>query len=508
MSTPAETFRPTPAPAPSAISRRDLVTALGAGAVLSAMHGCAPSSGGGTPRTPLADPLHYSTARALAEAIRAGEVSSTEVVEACLVRIGEVNGQLNAVFQIQSDAAMARAAEADQALARGELWGPLHGVPMTIKDSLDTAGVITTGGTQGRASFVPERDATVVARLKGAGAILLGKTNTPEFTLNFETDNLVYGMTHNPYNVAHSPGGSSGGAAAIVAAGGAPFDIGSDYGGSIRLPSHFCGLAGIKPSAGRVPRTGHIYPFGGLQDSFQQIGPLARSVDDLAMILDIIHGPDGIDPGLMPLIWNEPDDVDLSALRVSFHTDNGLATPTPETQATVRAAAASLDGVVRNVVEARPGPVDQTMDLTAMYWWDGDAAVRRLAAAAGTTELSLAERTASTSNAVELDALVNRWYTFRSEMHGFMADYDAIICPVNARPAPPHGPDMDEMIRFSYTITYNLTGWPAVVVRAGTSPDGMPIGVQIVARPGREDVALRLARHVEQELGGFQRPAL
>jgi amidase len=418
-----------------------------------------------------------------------------------------VNGQLNAVFQIQRDAALGRAAEADEALGRGEVWGPLHGVPMTIKDSLDTAGVITTGGTQGRATFVPERDATVVARLKEAGAILLGKTNTPEFTLSFETSNLVYGMTHNPYDVSRSPGGSSGGAAAIVAAGGSPFDIGSDYGGSIRLPSHFCGLAGIKPSAGRVPRTGHIYPFGGVQDSFQQIGPLARSVDDLAMLLDIIRGPDGVDPGLAPLIWGDVDDVELSGLRVSFHTDNGIATPTPETQSIVRAAAGSLEGVVAEVVEATPGPLVRTMDLFGMYLWDGGAAVRRLAAAAGTTELSLAERP-FVLGPDDLDAMVKSWYDYRSDMHGFMADYDAIVCPVNAGPAPLHGPEMDDLTRFSYTISYNLTGWPGAVVRGGTSPEGMPIGVQIVTRPGREDVALRLAKHVEQELGGYQRPAI
>ena len=489
-------------------SRREVVTALGAGALVGAFQGCTGPQAASAPASTLADPLHYSTTRALADAIRDGRVSSAEVVEACLARIEEVNGQLNAVFQIQHDAARGRAAEADRALEAGEVWGPLHGVPMTIKDSLDTAGVISTGGTQGRASFVPEQDATVVARLKAAGAILLGKTNTPEFTLSFETDNLVYGMTHNPWNLSHSPGGSSGGAAALIAAGGTPFDIGSDYGGSIRLPAHFCGIAGLKPSAGRVPRTGHIYPFGGIQDSFQQIGPLARSVEDLSLLLEIIHGPDGIDPGLAPLVWGDPDAVDLSSLRVSFHTDNGIATPTPETQETVRAAAAALAGVVADVTEARPAPVVQAMDLFALYLWDAGAAVQRLARAAGTTEMSIATPPVEALDAATLDALVDGWYGFRSGMHRFMADYDAIVCPVNAAPAPPHGPEMDDLTRFSYTFTYNLTGWPGAVVRAGTSPDRLPIGVQIVTRPGREDVALRLAQHVETELGGYRRPAI
>jgi amidase len=379
---------------------------------------------------------------------------------------------------------------------------------MTIKDSLDTAGVISTGGTKGRESFVPKEDATVVYRLKNAGAILLGKTNTPELTLSYETDNLIYGLTNNPFDLARSPGGSSGGAAAIVAAGGAPFDIGSDYGGSIRLPSHFCGIAGIKPSAGRVPRTGHIYPFGGVQDSFQQIGPLARYVDDLSLLLQLIAGPDAADPGVFPLEWHEPEAVDLQALRISFHTDNGIATPTPETQRTVTEVALRLESIVIAVDDVKPAGVEQTMHLSGLYSWDGGAAVKRLLGEAGTTESPRLTQEDPALDAAELDALLARWYSFRSSMHSFMADYDVIVCPANAGPAPVHGPEMEEFSRFTYTFTYNLTGWPAAVVRAGTSPEGLPIGVQIVARPGREDVALAVAKFVETEFGGFQRSAL
>lgn len=497
------------------MSRRELLAA-GASVFAAALPGCEPAVPTNFAGTGLANPLYYSSALALADAIRNREVSSEEVVEACLERIRAVNGDLNAVFQLQEDAALARAREADAASARGEVLGRLHGVPMTIKDSFDTAGVVSTGGTKGRATFVPESDATVVARLLGAGAILLGKTNTPEFTLSFETSNLVYGMTNNPYDLAYSPGGSSGGAAAIVAAGGAPFDIGSDYGGSIRLPAHFCGIAGIKPSEGRVPRTGHIYPFGGIQDSFQQIGPLARTVDDLPVLLELIAGPDYVDPGVMPLRWNHPDQVELGDLRVSFHTDNGIAEPTVDTRETVTGVAQRLSEVVRLVDEARPTGVEQTMDLFPLYRWDGGAAVSRLLAEAGTKESSL-RRDPSTAdaavggsalNATELDALIARWYAFRSGMHSFMSDFDAIVCPVNSAPARVHGPSMDELEGFSYTITYNLTGWPGAVVRAGTSPEGLPIGVQIVARPGREDVALRIAKHVELEFGGYQRPAI
>ena len=279
----------------STISRREMMTLVGSAALLplTLTSACGRTTTSSAPPTAaeLREPLIHSSVSALARAVQAKQVSSMEVVQACLDRIDQVNPQLNAVVQLAATRALEEAREADEALARGESNGPLHGVPMTIKDSLDTAGLISTGGTKGRESFIPQQDATVVRRLREAGAILLGKTNTPEFTLSFETNNLIYGRTNNPYDTSRTPGGSSGGAAAIVAAAGAPFDIGSDFGGSIRLPSHLCGIAGLKPSSGRVPRTGHIYPFGGVQDSFQQIGPLARYVEDLALILPLIAGP-------------------------------------------------------------------------------------------------------------------------------------------------------------------------------------------------------------------------
>src|SRR5499425_1496469 len=225
------------------------------------------------------DELIYTSATAIAQAIREKRVSATEVVEAHLQRIEAVNPTLNAVVHTIGPRARLEPLATDQALARGELRGPLNGVPMTIKDSLDTAGVISTGGTKGRAALVPQQDATVVARLRAAGAILLGKTNTPELTLSGETDNLIYGRTKNPYDMSRTPGGSSGGDGAILASGGSALDIGSDTGGSIRLPAHFCGLAGIKPTSGRVPRTGHIIPYAsGAADPFQQLGPMARKV--------------------------------------------------------------------------------------------------------------------------------------------------------------------------------------------------------------------------------------
>ncbi|EDN71371.1 Amidase [Beggiatoa sp. PS] len=510
-------------------SRRDLFKIVGSATLASALPidvfasstnaaGSNSASSGGSDSQvhhSLADPIYFSSVGALSQAIQKKQVSSEEVVRACLERIKAVNPKLNAVVQQnQEDSLLALARKADAALARGENWGPLHGVPMTIKDSFDTVGLISTGGTLGRKNFVPTEDATVVKRLREAGAILLGKTNTPEFTLSFETDNLVYGKTNNPYDITKSPGGSSGGAAAIIAAGGSPFDIGSDLGGSIRFPAHLCGIAGIKPTSGRVPRTGHIYPFGGLQDNFQQVGPLARYVDDLALLLPIIMGPDWIDPSIMAMPWRDPATIDITKLRVSFHTDNGVVTPTPETMQTVSSVAKSLADAKIAVEEVRPTGIEETFTVGwPFFLWDSGAGIKQLLKKANTVQHSPPLQGVFDSPSLsvsELDQLITRWYEWRSKMLMFMKNYDVILSPANASPDHPHGltKNPDNLPIYSYTLTHNLTGWPGVVVRAGTSPEGMPIGVQIVARPGREDVALAVAKFIETKHGGYQRPSI
>lgn len=450
------------------------------------------------------------SAASTGRAIRAGEVSSVEVVRAHLERIDAVNPRLNAVVQTSRDSALEWAREADAVLARGMVWGPLHGVPMTIKDSFETAGVVTTAGTKGLESYVPERDATVVARLRAAGAILLGKTNVPEITLRFSTDNHVYGRTNNPYDPARIPAGSSGGAAAIIAACGSPFDIGSDTGGSIRIPAHFCGIAGLKATAGRVPRTGHI-PFleTGAVEAFTQVGPLARRVEDLSLILPIIAGPDGRDPAIVPMPVRDTASVELGKLRVAHYIDIGLEpAATAETAEAVRDAAAALAEVGASVREDAPPGVD-----TAPSFWreifvaDGGAGVRRLLERLGTKEMHpFLEWTQKGEDLPTSDynRLLTRWNELRSDGLAFLERYDTIVCPVNATPATLH----DEPTPFKYTHLYNLLGWPVAVVRCATSPEGLPIGLQVVARPWREDVALAVAGFLEEAFGGWREPAL
>ena len=446
----------------------------------------------------------------LANAIRNKQVSSEEVVRAFLQRIDHVNSKINAVVQLHADAALADARAADKE-AHAKNWrGPLHGVPCTIKDSFETKGMISTAGLKGRAGFVPTKDATAVARLRAAGAIILGKTNTPELTLAFETNNLVYGRTNNPYNLERTSGGSSGGAAAILAASGSPFDLGTDTGGSIRLPSHYCGIAGMKPTQGRIPRTGHIISFDGPHQSLTHVGPMARYVEDLAFLFPILAGPDGIDPSIVPLPLGDSKKVELKKLRTAFFTDNGDVPATNEVASVVKEAAKKVADTGALVSEAHPDRIREAYEMyVGILWADGGAWARRLLEKTGTKETLLEQRlsTFKAISAADYSALLERWDQFKSQMLRFWQNYDVLICPVNARAAIPHGITYQarNLAAYGYTMAFNLTGWPSVVVRCGSSSEGLPIGVQVVAPPWREDVALAVAQHLQLTLGGWRR---
>jgi amidase len=457
--------------------------------------------------------LIFASAREQAKAIREKQISSAELTRACLARIAEVNPKLNAVVQLPAATALAEARAADSALARGEISGPLHGVPFTLKDAIETEGVVSTGGTLGRANYVPKEDATVVKRLRAAGCILLGKTNCPEFGWAWESDNLIYGRTNNPHDLSLSPGGSSGGESAIIAAGGSPFGLGSDAGGSVRFPAHCTGIAAIKPTSGRVPRTGHFPGPGGTLDALWQIGPLARSVEDLNTILPVISGVDWRDHAAVPMPLGDAEHVNLKALRVAFHTDNGIETPSQETIDAVLSAAKALETSVSGVEEARPPGIEQTYDIYfGLFTADGGMGLEELLEAAGTKRVHpLMQRVLELqrSHAKSMAAFVEltaQWDAFRRSLLTFMEQYDVLVCPVCSFTGMVHGSTYDRLSAFSYTMTYNLTGWPAAVVRAGSTRGGLPIGVQIVARPWREDVALAVAARIEKSLGGYQPP--
>lgn len=454
--------------------------------------------------TKLVAELPSLSATRLAELIRKREVSSEEVVRAHVERIEDVNPRLNAVVLLRAEQALAEARACDESLARGQLHGPLHGVPMTVKDSLEMRDTVSTSGTVGRRSYRPPADAATVALMREAGAVVLGKTNVPELCLAFESDNLLFGRTNNPYDAHRTAGGSSGGESAIIAAGGSPIGLGSDAGGSVRVPAHFCGIASIKPTSGRLPKTGHFMPPGGPIDSLWQVGPMARAVEDLILSLPILAKPDWRDASVVPMPVGDPKAVRLDGLRIALYTDNGVLSPYDRTADVVVAAASSLMRAGAHVTEARPAGMEPTVEMWFdLLGMDGGLGIRHLLAGIGTTEVhpifeAFMERLALRRFDVsDLLGLHGRWDQMRRDVLGFIRDFDLIVCPAAAGPAVPHGSTLERIAEFSYTMTYNLAGLPAAVVRFGTSVDGLPIGIQLVARPWCEHVALAAAAHLE-----------
>jgi amidase len=458
-----------------------------------------------------------SSAVELTRRLRRGDLTSEAVVTACLQRIATVNPVINAVVQRRDNAALDEARAADRRLAEGGPVGPLHGLPVTIKDSFDTAGLISTGGTLGRRTTVPSADATIVRRLKAAGAIVIGKTNTPELTLAYEANNLIYGMTHNPYDLSRGTGGSSGGSAAIVAACGSPLDVGSDTAGSIRFPAHCCGVAGLKPTSGRVPRTGHIIGPGGLQQWLTTVGPLARRVEDLELAFGIMAGPDDVDPHIVPVPLGSSAEVDLRGLRAATFADTSLAAATPHVREAVTRAAQALARAGVEVDQATPPGFDRPFAFfPQLFGADGAAGLEAYLAFLGTREVSphvegalrlMRPYAMSTVALEDLMLAIDQW---RSEALAFSRRYDLIVCPAAADGAPLPVTDWNDPAVswhtgiFPYLVPFNFTGAPSVVVRAGQTPAGLPIGVQCVAQPWREHVALRAAAEVEASLGGWQ----
>ena len=446
-----------------------------------------------------------------ADLIRAHKISSRELVQAHLDRIAAINPALSAATEVFAGHALADAAAADEELARGISRGPLHGVPFSIKDSIEVAGTRCTAGTLGRKDAPPSTgDATLVARLRDAGGIPIAKTNLPDLLFAFESDNLIFGATNNPYDVSRTSGGSSGGEAALIAAGGSPLGLGSDAAGSVRLPAAFCGVAGIKPTSGRLARTGHFPPAGGWIEQIWQIGPMARRVEDLIAVMPLLVGPDGRDHTVVDAPFRDPALIDPRQLRVAFYTDNGIAAADAEVTRVVRAAAAEL-----RAEEARPACLADVYDLEMkLIGADGGDGLRGYVRDLGSASVHplltgwLDKLERYRTDLPGFQRYWDEWFAFRAAMCRFFAHYDAIVCPAYIHAALPHGASIAEenFVGFSHTMAYNVTGWPAAVVRCGAAAGGLPIAVQVVAHPWREDVALRVAQHLEGVFGGWSAP--
>jgi amidase len=451
--------------------------------------------------------LSYSAGRQAA-LIQARKVSSEELIQAHLRQIAKVNPEINAVVDVLEEGALAA--------AHGAGTGLLQGVPFSLKDSLELAGTRCTAGTIGRREAAPSGcDATLVARLRQAGAIPIAKTNLPDLLFAYESDNLLFGATKNPYDPTRTSGGSSGGEAALIAACGSPMGLGSDAAGSVRVPAAFCGIASIKPTSGRLPRTGHFPPAGGWIETLWQIGPMARHVEDLVTMMRLLAYGDGHDATVIETPFLDPAAVKFRNLRVAFFTDNGIAAACPDVARVVTAAAKALEGEVRSVQAARPSCLAETYDLEMkLIGPDGGDGLREYLNSLGSARLHpllSGWLDKLEPYRTDLAGFARYWGEldgYRADMCAFFRDYDVILCPVYPRPALPHGTSIqdDNFRGFSHTMAYNLTGWPAAVVRCGESEEGLPIAVQIVAHPFREDVALAVAKWLEEAFGGWKAP--
>lgn len=502
--------------------------------------------------------LTQLSATALAALLARGEISSLEAVEAHIERIEQVNPNLNAVVVKRYEAARAEARAADERFTKDRELAPLHGVPITIKESLDLEGTPSTFGLPSRASILATHDDPYVARVRAAGAIILGKTNVSQLLLFTESDNPVYGRTNNPWNLARTSGGSSGGQAAIIAAGGSPLGLGTDIGGSLRYPAAFCGIASLKPTAGRTPDPGRYSVPIGQRAIVSQVGVLARRVEDIALGLEIING--GRNPAVEPpMPLGDPATVDVARLHVGYYIEDGTFKVAPAVRRAVQEAAEILRGCGTQVSEWEPPAASQAQDIfLRALGADGGRGIKNfmgrdkrdpriaslelfarrsrptLAALGGLLKLLGQPGLAAPLRNFGYKSTHHYWQLIEAQMeyqqrflealdHADGGPVDVLLCPAVSLPAWTHGVARELVTAGAYANLYNVLGYPTGVVpltrvRAGEEVErqssrdiveetarkieqnsaGLPIGVQIVARPWREHVALAAMSAIEQ----------
>src|ERR1700686_356090 len=460
-----------------------------------------------TPAATITSDGVFSSTSQLAGAIRAGQVSAMDVLSGHLAQITTHNPALNAVITLDAERARERAREADEATARGEHWGPLHGVPFTLKDAHATSGGRTTTGFPPLADYVPQEDGTVGARLKNAGGILIGKTNVPVMLADFQTSNPIFGRTNTPWDVARPPGGSSGGAAAALASGMTPFEIGTDLSASIRIPAHFCGVFGLKTTKRRVPLTGLIPGLPGPRPLriMSTIGPMARTVEDLALLYSIIAGPDGRGTQVPPVPVGQAGAIELGDLRIAVAPTFPGIPVAADIRAAVAELAARLSPLCRVVEEAALPSLDFNQELAS-----GGALGAMMIGA-----VQPGAQEPPSTLAQYLEALDRRDQSIIA-WEQFFDRWDVLLCPASMTTAFPHcdpgsplqvdGKEVSYWTVAAQGALFIYSGHPAVVLPSALDRAGLPIGIQLVGKRWGESRLLAVADALATITGGFRRP--
>lgn len=485
-------------------------------------------------------PWVFMSATEMAESVRNKSISSVDLVRAHLNQIHRYNPKLNAIITIDEGAALEQARKADASLASGEIWGPLHGVPVTIKDHFAVKGMRTTNAFPPLADQVTDFDATVVQRLRDAGAIILGRTNMPVLAMDMQTNNPIFGRTNNPWDINRTTGGSTGGGAAAVAAGMSPLEIGSDIGGSIRIPSHFCGVFGIKPTENAVSAYGN---FPGLSRSksrsvryMASIGPLARSIPDLKLCMSIISGPDGKDALVTPTTRSDETRLSGGPLRIAWTDNFGGVSISADTRRVLETAVKKLAGAGFTVNPARP-EIDfnivwmtwgQMIDMQIGMQQPGIKRFLMYTLGGFQRAKSPLLQIVFPIDHEDYIEIMTRRDLIISQVDQFLSGWDVFICPVVIRQAIPHHAADDVIFNYnvynqpvdvdgnelnywtalgSYTTPFNLTGHPVVVIPAGFASDGMPIGIQIVGKRFHDFELLDMAERINEIAGAYRQPA-
>jgi amidase len=453
------------------------------------------------------------------ELLRTGQVSVSELAEAHIQQIERLNPELNVFADFNAERVRTHARRLD---AAKEPHGLLHGLPITIKSSISTAGYRCEIGSLLHKDEIPTEDAVVVGRLRAAGALILGTTNCPEFLMAYETANLLHGRVRNPWDLSRSPGGSSGGESAAIAAGLSSAGLGSDSGGSVRVPAHFTGICSLKPTPGRIPGRGHLPPCVGPFSILGAIGPMARTMADVELLFGALAGQDTGDPVSPPLALTKPSLDELRAHTIGFFEDDGLCPVTEETRSAVRAAAQALRDAGFRVEPFRPSELEQLRKLWwtffvqcgAMFYEPEIRGKRDQLSPIFKEFLSFGEEV-SPLTATEL---LNAWAgleLLRARVLKEMREYPVLLCPVASIPAFRHdervwtveGQHVNYLDAVRYTQWFNALAAPAAVVPVGSSPEGLPIGVQVVARPFEDEMALAVAAVVDAAFG-FRPPPM